>query len=131
MRKTIVIAAWAILCAVPGFSAEKPMELQGVSSSLPMETTRELNSFCKAIIKGDIQTVKRLIALGEDVNKKSLGKTPVIFAARYNKAEIVKLLLDNGADPSIRCESGYNAKKHAELSNAKEALAVINAHSMK
>ena len=91
----------------------------------------ELNSFCKAIIRGGVVTVKKLIELGEDVNQKSLGKTPAIFAARYNKVEILELLIANGADLKIKCDNGYNAKKHAELSNATEALEVINASLQK
>jgi ankyrin repeat protein len=85
----------------------------------------EINSFCKAIIQGDIETVKSLIALGEDVNRKSLGKTPAIFAARYNQAEILKVLIEKGADLTIRCDHGFTIKKYAELSNAKEVLAVL------
>ena len=87
--------------------------------------TLELNSFCKAIMKGDIETVRSMIALGEDINRKSLGMTPAIFAARYNKVEILKLLIEHGADLSIRSDKGYTIKKYAELSNAKEALEVI------
>lgn len=85
----------------------------------------ELSSFCKAIIKGDIETVQKLIDLGEDVNKKSLGMTPAHFAARYNKAEILEVLIDNGANLRLRCDKGYTVKKYAELSNATAALKVI------
>ena len=87
----------------------------------------DLNSFCKAIMQGDIETVKRLIELGEDINKKSLGMTPAIFAARYNKAEILKLLIKNGANLKIKSDKGYTIKKYAELSNAIDALAVLEA----
>ena len=76
-------------------------------------------------MKGDIETVRSMIALGEDINRKSLGMTPAIFAARYNKVEILKLLIEHGADLSIRSDKGYTIKKYAELSNAKEALEVI------
>ena len=86
----------------------------------------EINSFCKAIMQGDIQTVKKLIELGEDVNRKSLGKTPAHFAARYNKPEILQLLIDNGANLKARCAKGYTVKKHAELSQANDALEIIN-----
>ena len=86
-----------------------------------------VNSFCKAIIQGDIETVRKLIALGEDVNQKSLGMTPAIFAARYNKAEILKVLIENGADIRIRSDRGYSITKYAESANAKNALMVINA----
>ncbi|HCO86119.1 MAG TPA: ankyrin repeat domain-containing protein, partial [Arenibacter sp.] len=40
-------------------------------------------------------------------------------------------LIANGADLKIKCDNGYNAKKHAELSNATEALEVINASLQK
>jgi ankyrin repeat protein len=85
----------------------------------------ELNSFCKAIVQGDYDTVKKMIELGEDINQKSLGKTPAIYAARYNKVEILKLLIANGADLNRKCDKGLTIQEHAEHSNAKEALAVI------
>lgn len=87
-----------------------------------------LSPFCKAIVQGDAQTVQKLIDLGADVNEKSLGLTPAIFAARYNKAEILQMLISNGADLSIKGDKqGFTARKYAELSNAKEALAVLDA----
>ncbi|MCM4168634.1 hypothetical protein KCTC52924_02213 [Arenibacter antarcticus] len=131
MRKTILIVAIGFLSMASGFSAEKLIDNNMAEKALFMKDARVLNSFCKAIVKGDIETVKRLIELGEDVNEKSLGKTPVIFAARYNKADILSLLLDNGADLTIRCDSGFTPKRHAELSHANEALAVINAYLSK
>lgn len=131
MRKTMLIAALAVLFMVPGFSAESRPESKLAPKALAKADPAKINSFCKAIVQGDIETVRLLINLGEDVNKKSLGKTPVIFACRYNKAEILTLLLESGADPSIRCDSGFTAKKHAELSNAKEALAVLNTYQDK
>ncbi len=68
-----------------------------------------------------------MIALGEDVSQKSLGMTPAIFAARYSKAEILRLLTENGADISIRSDKGYSITKYAESAKAKDALMVINA----
>lgn|SRR5690554_3759708 len=131
MRKTMLIAVIGVLCVAPGFSAENVPDNNLVPDAITMIAPSKINSFCKAIVQGDVETVKRLIALGEDVNQKSLGKTPAIFAARYNKAEILSILLENGADLSIRCDNGYTPKKHAELSNANEALAVINAYLKK
>ena len=86
---------------------------------------KELSTFCKAIMQGDIDTVKRLIDLGEDVNAKSLGMTPAIFAARYNKAEILEVLIDNGADLNLKCNKGWTIEKYAKLSNAKDVLEVL------
>ncbi len=81
--------------------------------------------FCAAIIKGDIEMVKKMISEGEDVNKKSMGMAPVHYAARYNKAEILKVLIENGANLKKRSNDGHTAEKYAELSNAKEAMDVI------
>ncbi|NAS14113.1 ankyrin repeat domain-containing protein [Poritiphilus flavus] len=123
MRKTILIAA-AFLLAVSGVYAENRTENE---QAVITEALKPLapSSFCKAIMQGDYDTVKRMIELGEDVNKKSLGMSPAIFAARYNKAEILELLIANGADLKAKCDKGFTAKKHAELSGAKDALAVI------
>lgn len=126
MRKTILTTVMAFSLCVTALWAKSSVTIDSVHEAVLMVKADDINSFCKAIIQGDIETVKRLIELGEDVNKKSLGKTPAIFAARYNKTEILKLLIANGADLKIKCDKGYNAKKHAELSNAKEALEIIN-----
>ncbi|WP_340158652.1 ankyrin repeat domain-containing protein [uncultured Maribacter sp.] len=84
-----------------------------------------ISSFCKAVIKGDLETVKRLIDLGEDVNQKSLGMTPAMFAARYNKVDVLEILISNGADLNLKSNQGYTAKRYAELSNATDALELI------
>lgn len=78
-----------------------------------------------AIFKGDIETVKRFIKYGEDTNKKSNGMSPLMFAARYNKVAILQLLLSNGANPKIKDTKGFTALRHAELSNAKDAVVIL------
>lgn len=85
----------------------------------------DISSFCKAVMQGDVSTVKRLIDLGEDVNQKSLGMTPAMFAARYYKVEVLSLLIKKGADLTMKSDQGFTVKKYAELSNAEEALVVI------
>ena len=127
MKKTMLIAAAAMMLTVSGISAEVLPVRQNVAELTALYEKGAVNSFCKAIIQGDIATVQKLIALGEDVNQKSLGMTPAIFAARYNKAEILKVLIENGADIRIRSDKGYSITKYAESANAKDALLVINA----
>ena len=78
-----------------------------------------------AISKGEIETVKKFIEYGTDVNEKFNGMTPLMYAARYNKVEIVKYLLLKGADRNIKDSQGFNALKHAELSNADEAIGIL------
>ncbi|KFF09889.1 ankyrin repeat domain-containing protein [Flavobacterium hydatis] len=78
-----------------------------------------------AICKGDIETVKRLIEYGANVNKVSGGLTPLMTAARYNKVEIIKLLIEKGANPYTTAENGYNALRFAEVSKALDAVAIL------
>lgn len=123
MKKTILTVASCVLM-VSGLLAENRIINNDLISTENVAKV-ELNSFCKAIMKGDIDTVKRLIDLGEDVNKKSLGMTPAIFAARYNKAKILKVLIANGADLSRKCNKGWSVEKYAKISNAKDVLAIL------
>ncbi|WP_394751127.1 ankyrin repeat domain-containing protein [Spongiimicrobium salis] len=126
MKKTIVTLTAACMLAVTGISANNNAEHTDAAVMETNVVAPEISSFCKAIVKGDIDTVRSLIELGENINRKSLGMTPAMFAARYNKTEILKLLIKEGADLKIRCDKGYTIKKYAELSNAKEALAILN-----
>ncbi|URM35941.1 ankyrin repeat domain-containing protein [Flavobacterium anhuiense] len=78
-----------------------------------------------AISKGDIETVKKFIEYGADVNLISEDLTPLMTAARYNKFEIIKILLANGAKANTKNENGFTALRYAELSNASESIAIL------
>ena len=126
MRKTILTLSIALTMVI-GLSASEKPEIYFDNSAVV--TLFNPTSFCKAIMKGDLETVQKMIELGEDVNQKSLGMTPLHFAARYNKAEIVEVLIESGADVNKRCDRGFTVRKHAELSNAKDALKVLKSAS--
>jgi ankyrin repeat protein len=78
-----------------------------------------------AISKGDIEVVKKFIEYGVDVNENSNGMSPLMVAARYNKVEIIKILLSKGANLDAKDEKGFTALKHAELSHADEAVQLL------
>jgi ankyrin repeat protein len=78
-----------------------------------------------AIVKGDLEIVKKLIELGSDVNEKSDGMTPLMYAARYNRTDIIKVLVKNGANIKTRDKKGNTAMKFAKLSNAQDAVALL------
>lgn len=123
MKKTVIITAIAL-----GLSFVTLNATNSVSNSSDLEfvkPTPSVSPFCMSIVKGDIETVKKLIELGEDVNEKSNGMTPAMYAARFNKVEILKLLVEKGADLKEKSEQGFRAIKYAELSNATEALTYL------
>lgn len=124
MKKTLIIIA-----TVFGFSMGSyalPKETLNSNNNVVVMPKNVINPFCMSIVKGDYDTVKRLVELGQDVNLKSNGMTPAMYAAKYNRVDILKLLVENGADLKKRCHKGKTAAYYAKLSNAKEALAFIN-----
>ena len=126
MKKTIFTVAAVSMLALSGISANELKTIE-TETTIEMVLPDDLSAFCKAVMQGDVDTVKKFIELGEDVNQKSLGKAPIHYAARYNKAEVLQVLIDNGADIKKRCDGGMTAMKYAELSDAKDAMAVLKA----
>lgn len=80
---------------------------------------------CTAIVKGDLATVKKFIEYGSNVDEMSNGLTPLMFAARYNKVDIIKYLLEKGANKSLKDERGYTALQFAEFSKSHEAITYL------
>lgn len=120
MKKSIVYLGLALIAftnvslasTTTSFSNEK-QELSLFNTPNPMDI---------AISKGDIESVKKFIEYGVDVNEKSNGLSPLMLAARYNKVEIMKILIANGARIDSKDENGFTALKYAELSNATDAF---------
>ncbi|WP_350285206.1 ankyrin repeat domain-containing protein [uncultured Croceitalea sp.] len=127
MKKTILTGCMSAMFMLVGLVGQANENSSKNTTSAKEIVAYEVSAFCKAIMKGDIETVKKLIEQGENVNEKSLGMTPAHFAARYNKSEILQVLIDNGANLKTRCKQGFTVKKHAQIAGADEALEVINA----
>jgi len=124
MKKSILVAA--LVC---GFLASaSPVELNKVNSeNVKVFTSKvtDISPLCQSISKNDIETVKKLLAMGANVNKFSGGKSPLMYAARYNRVAMIKLLVDKGAKINTRDSRGNTALKHAKNSGAKDAVLVL------
>lgn len=128
MKKSISILLFISVFTLTGVYSNNS-NLINLNESISVSVNDEISSLCKAVMKGDIDQVRSLIAIGEELNEKSLGLTPAMYAARYNKAEVLKVLLLNGANLNIKSDQGYTAKEYAKMSNAKDVLSVINENS--
>tara|TARA_Y100001947_G_scaffold95057_1_gene81040 strand:+ start:2753 stop:3157 length:405 start_codon:yes stop_codon:yes gene_type:complete len=128
MKKSIFTFALALVLTSGITTASEAHPSLSNSSEYPVEklAALNLNSLCKAIIAGNYDMVTQLIQMGEDINQKSLGKTPAMYAARYNKADILSLLIEKGADLSVKSDQEkQTAEEFAVNSNAKETIEVL------
>ncbi|WP_340202975.1 ankyrin repeat domain-containing protein [Ascidiimonas sp. W6] len=129
MKKTILTITMAVFCATSLVFASGKTENMNHSNNTSSEISVVLvNDFCMAIIKGDKTTVEKFIELGENVNQQSNGMTPAMYAARYNRTEILKALIQHGANLKTKSAEGHRALKYAELSGANEAAEIIKSH---
>lgn len=122
MKKTIIISALALCFSFVTLHAKNSSEFSNYYQST---SKVKVSPFCVSIAKGDFETVKKLVELGTDVNQKSEGMTPVMYAAKYNRTDILKLLIANGADLKAKSDKGLTAMKYAELHKADDAKAIL------
>jgi ankyrin repeat protein len=76
-------------------------------NATPLRTQEQKNAdLFKAIGRKDFEEVKALLKEGADINAEgSSGNTPLHGALILNNYETAKFLLDNGADPEIKCQN--------------------------
>ncbi|WP_264522108.1 ankyrin repeat domain-containing protein [Flavobacterium sp. N1994] len=122
MKKTIIFAGLALV-AFANVSLASNVTTFPISKEV---VNYDNTPLCTAIYKGDLATVKKFIEYGADVNEMSNGLTPLMFAARYNKVDILKYLIAKGADKDKQDERGRTAKQYAEFSKSQEALDYLN-----
>ncbi|MEN2416470.1 ankyrin repeat domain-containing protein [Flavobacterium mesophilum] len=123
MKKSVIILGVALVAFANVSMAANHTSIVG---NPKIEVSRNFSApLHVAVSKGDLEVVKKFIAYGANVNEQSEDMTPLMIAARYNKVEIIKVLLENGARPEDKNEQGFTALKYAQLSNATEAIAIL------
>lgn len=120
MKKSIIYLGVALVAFTNVAVASNDNSLSKSQIVLPVYTG--VTPLCNAIVKGDLETLKKLVEYGADVNEKSNGMTPLMIAARYNKVKIMEFLVSKGAKISEKDSKGFSALKYAELSNAFDAI---------
>ena len=83
-----------------------------------------------AVQSGDEQAVSAILANGADVNGTTGGgQTALILAVIFGHTNLVKLLMNAGADPHLRDNLGLNAVEWAQRRGLTEAVAILkNSH---
>ncbi|KAF2082481.1 ankyrin repeat domain-containing protein [Flavobacterium sharifuzzamanii] len=122
MKKTVIVFGTA-LAVFANFATASNLKLESKNQiELPFDLESPLHL---AVCNGDVETVKKSIEYGADVNKIVRNMTPLMLAARFNNVEIVKILLANGAKPSIENAHGLRALDYARYAKAVESAAIL------
>ena len=80
-----------------------------------------------AVQSGDEKAVSAILANGADVNETTGGgQTALILAVIFGHTNLVKLLMNAGADPHQRDNLGLNALEWAQRRGLTEAVAILN-----
>lgn len=94
--------------AAPRAQTEPVVPLARVS--IPAQPGPRFNDVMTAVLYRDRATVSELVALGRWVDKRdSNGLTPLMLAASIGDAEMVRLLLQSGANPALQAPGGATA----------------------
>ena len=118
MKKTAVIMAMAFGLLSVNVNASNPISTLKANTIVK---TVEVSPLCKAVAIGDMATVKKLITNGVNVNAKSNGMLAIHYAAKYNRVDMIKVLITAGSEIHKPCDKGYTALVHAKKSKAKDA----------
>jgi ankyrin repeat protein len=89
-------------------------ELAADPSRVNARGVHDLPALYFAAIGGDIEIAKRLLDAGADVNAKAETAAPIHGAVMGGSAEMVRLLLEHDADPSLPDYKGRGARELAE-----------------
>ena len=122
MKKTVIVLGTALFLYANSATAS--------NQKLTVKNLTEISTYLSsplhvAICKGDVESVRKIIEYGADVNKIIRNMTPLMLAARYNHVEIVKILLAKGALPSIENEHGLRALDYARYAKSEESAALL------
>lgn len=107
---TIVLVVFILGSAFRGYTeTDTPKKSQSETEQNTMP--QSVKSIHAAVVSGNLEAVKQLIASGADLNEKEPagGSSPLISAAVFDKTEIAIALIEAGADVNFRNNEGSTA----------------------
>ena len=94
LRASLLSACWQLP------AARLVVAATAIFASVASGASNDL--LCNAAQRGNLEAVRTLLQQGTPLNGYYLGSTPLMCAARYGHLEVMKLLLDSGADVHAR-----------------------------
>ena len=126
MKKSILVFGIIATMTLSNF-ANANVNPKEKTAKITTTAIKDVAPISIAVAKSDLNTVKKVLEFGADIEVKTEvnGMTPLMYAARYNNVEMIKLLIANGADVSATSKMGFTAKQYAELAGAEDAAAIL------
>jgi len=123
-RPSLMVAAVVLLLALLTVPTALVLTARAQSEAITEPEEKPSKSLHEAAESGDLAEVKRLIAQGADVNASDGDevRTPLLAAADGGHAEVVKLLLKNGAKVDMGDSYGYTPLYYAIWSDDEAAV---------
>lgn len=88
-----------------------------------------VNRFINAAINGDVKTVEEMLIAGMPADHADVfARTALIKAAQFNRTDVIRLLLQNGADVHKPNRFGNTPVHLAAIRNSIDAIAVLLEH---
>nr|WP_321357548.1 acyltransferase family protein [uncultured Draconibacterium sp.] len=105
---TAVISIVIVMAAFTAYPGTTNNEEQKTETSTAPQSGRSIHA---AVVAGNLEAVKAIIASGADINEKEPagGSSPLITACVFGKTEIAKVLMDAGADLNVTNNDGSTA----------------------
>jgi ankyrin repeat protein len=119
MKKSVVVLALALGLSIPNLNASNEFLTSDFNEVIVKSV--EVSPLCRAVAMGNVEEVNKLIKAGADVNAKSNGKQAIHYAAKYNRVNLIKILITAGSEIHTPCDQGYTALRHAQKAKAEDA----------
>ncbi len=92
-----------------------------------LEAERREKELIDASVAGNVVAVKKLLDAGVNINARGTkgSATPLIIAAERNQVDLLKLLLERGADINVRDEKWQSALFHATANDRPDVIGIL------
>lgn len=130
MKKFSLLVVSALVCGLSftGCSSKlDPNDPTSIRKWMDKQNMKFLpGTFVNAVVKGDTATATLLLKAGLTVDgTDARGNSALAICANKNQADLVKYLLDNGADPSLKSSKGVTPLVDAASLGNKETVALL------